>query len=446
MPPLTELLREKIIIGALGVVGLIFVGSAAYYFIESRPPTVSAVSTTASVTSDVLATGSVTPLQNPDLSFQVAGQVRYVRAVVGQKVSAGTLLATLDTGILSANYAAAQATLSGLAAGPRTVDVAGKQTSVQTAQTTLDNEYSRLASLLAADAGQAEDAVHATDQLYLSMTYVDFPHLSLAPQHQSIADAAGYDRAALDIDFQSWDKSLAGLQTSSPASIDAALDDTIARLIRIRTYFTDLTSAANDAFPELSPAKLANISSERASVNSLIVALTNEKQTLSSYRLAVKSANDALSLTQAGSPVQDIAAAQARVNAAAAALAQAEIVAPFSGTVASVAIKAGDPASPNTPAISLLPNGNLEVEVYLSEIDMTKLSVGDAADVTLDAYGATTKFPATVASIDRAPTAVQGVSSYKATLMFTAADSRISTGMHANAVIHTAAATTTQSR
>lgn len=290
MPPLKELIREKLVISALGVVGVIFLASIAYYLSESRPPAVSASSAAnASTTGDIIATGTVTPIQNPDLSFQTAGQVRYVHAVVGQKVAAGTLLATLDTGILSANYAAAQATLSGLVAGPRNVDVAGKQTSVQDAQSTLTNEYAKVPALLSANAGQAEDAVQGTSQLFSTENSADYRHISFISQNQSAAESAGRDRRAIMDDISSWNSSLAELSlSSSQETLDAAINDTIARLTQVRTFFSDLSSAATNAQPILSSSELASIATGRTTVNNLIVSLNAEKQTLSNEKLAIK--------------------------------------------------------------------------------------------------------------------------------------------------------------
>ncbi len=113
MPPLKELLQNRAVQGALAVVALIAVGSITYYLIESAAPAVTyATVTTGDITQDVTATGIVTPVQNPTLSFEQGGQVASVEATVGEKVSAGTLLASLDTSVLAAQLDAAQAKLN----------------------------------------------------------------------------------------------------------------------------------------------------------------------------------------------------------------------------------------------------------------------------------------------------------------------------------------------
>jgi len=147
----------------------------------------------------------------------------------------------------------------------------------------------------------------------------------------------------------------------------------------------------------------------------------------------------------AGSTPQQIQAQQAQVDAASAnvALYDAQInnsivVAPFSGTVSSVRVKAGDIVAANTPAISLNPEGALQISVYLNEVDAAKVAVGNKATVTLDAYGSAQPFDATVVTIDRSPTMQNNIPAYKATLQFANSDAHITSGATANITITTA--------
>lgn len=442
MPSAKELLSNLYIQSSIGVVALILAGSVAYYLIGSKPPTLTYVQAAAgNVTEDVTGTGTVSPVQNPDLAFQVGGRVSDVSVKVGQRVEAGALLASLDTGVLGAQAAQAQANLAGVVAPPRGVDLAGKQTAVSSAQTTLDNTYAALPAVLEDAESKAETAVYTAADPYLTnLNGADQPRPAFTSNNGTAAAAAGADRQQLKAVFDGWDKELASFSTSStPADADSALATAISNATQVRRFFDDFVAAANNAYPALSQPELASITGGRASVNADILALTQQQQALSSQKLAVQSAQDVLTQTQAGATSQAVAAAQAQADAADAQLRQAEIIAPFSGTIASVQVKEGDVVSPNQSAIALIPDGGFEVDVYLSEVDATKLVVGDTADVTLDAYGAGADFPASVGTIDSAPTIVNGAPSYKVTLVFAKADARIATGMHANATIHAGA-------
>ncbi len=84
-------------------------------------------------------------------------------------------------------------------------------------------------------------------------------------------------------------------------------------------------------------------------------------------------------------------------------IADAVVVAPFAGTVASVQVQVGDIVPPNTVAISLNPNSPLQIDAYFSELQVTQIQLGAQAQVTLDAYGNSEVFPAQVITVDTSP-------------------------------------------
>ena len=94
--------------------------------------------------------------------------------------------------------------------------------------------------------------------------------------------------------------------------------------------------------------------------------------------------------------------------------------------------------SATTPTIGLIGNNGYKIEVYVPETDIGKIGLGNVADVTLDAYGPATIFPATVSLIDPAETVQDGISTYKVTLHFSQNDPRIKAGLTANVTIITA--------
>ena len=58
----------------------------------------------------VSSTGTIEPAQQANLNFATSGQVTSVDVTVGQKVTAGQVLATVSSASLSANVAQAEAT------------------------------------------------------------------------------------------------------------------------------------------------------------------------------------------------------------------------------------------------------------------------------------------------------------------------------------------------
>jgi RND family efflux transporter MFP subunit len=457
MPSLSQLLQNRAVQIALGVVIVIAAGSAAYYLIEAAPPSVAyATVTNGNITQDVTATGLVSPVQNPTLSFEQSGQVATVHATAGEKVSAGTLLATLDTSVLSASLEAAQAQLDLLEAPARSVDVAGKQTAVQAAETTLSNTYTNYQQTLVDAYTESEGAVTTGADPLFNFSYQADPSLTFTitpTANPSIKFTVAAERAALITLFPQWQKDISAItSSSSPAQLQAATQESLADLNTVETFLTDLLTAISTAnigaagFTQAQQtAAYASVNGARNTVNGLITSLTSANESITTQQLAVQSAQDQLNQTVAGATSQAIEAQQAVVAGIEAQIHQQEIVAPFGGTIASVSIKPGDVVNANTQAISLIPNGTFEVNVYLAENDVAKVKAGDTADVNLDAYGAGRDFPATVGSVDSSPSIDPNSpggtgGGYKVTLIFVNADPAIANGMHANATIHTGSA------
>jgi RND family efflux transporter MFP subunit len=462
MPPISELLKNKVVQGAIAIVVLIAIGSATYYLIESAAPAVTYASvTTGNIIQDVTATGVVTPVQNPTLSFEMGGQVASVNATVGETVSAGTVLASLDTSVLAAQLEAEQAKLNEMEAPPRTVDVAGQQTSVTTAQQSLANAYENYPQTLSSTLSQAEQAVYTGADPYFNLsTDENNPTTVFETNNDSNRVMVDGERYQLTQDFSAWQSQIASASaSSSPADLQSMTSASLTYLDDVRSFLVDMITALNDAqigpngFTAADQAQaLTTVNAALDNVNGLITALTNANQSLTSQQLAVESAQDSLNQTLAGATTQDIEAQQATVAGIQAQIAQEEIIAPFSGTVASVSVKKGDVVGANSEAVSLIPQGNFEVDVYLAENDATEVKVGDAVDITLDAYGTGRSFPATVSSVDTSPStdpnsgsasepgSSAGATGYKVVLVFNNADPAIANGMHANATIHAGSA------
>ena len=453
---LAELLKHKYILAAFGVVALIAIASGLYYVSGTKKPVaVSLPSDTGAA--DVTTSGTVEPLQNPNLSFQAGGKVMSVNVAVGDQVTAGETLATLDLAALSAtkaeaeaNLAAAQAKLDALTVGPRQTDIAVKQSAVNEAVQTKATTYAALPAALSDAYAKALDAVHAAADPLFSNPNTAQPTPNFTISDSSAASAVSLAKVAANAEMVKWHSELAALPVSpAGADLDAAETAALGHLSLVRQFEDTLILALDDAVPTSSftaaqiSAAQATVGSARATVNGLITSLTATEQSLVSEELAIQNANAALAQLTAGASAQDIEAGRAAVSAAEAAVAAVSaqiaenvVSAPFPGTVGSVSIKRGDTVAPGTPVITILPNSPLEVSVSVSERDVPNIAVGDAADVTLDAYGSGKTFPAHVSEVDSAPTVLGGVSAYVVKLSFDAPDASIKTGMTANAVIH----------
>jgi len=130
----------------------------------------------------------------------------------------------------------------------------------------------------------------------------------------------------------------------------------------------------------------------------------------------------------------EIAAAQARVDAAQATLNMARIVAPFAGIVTQAEPLPGDQVNPSTTAFRLDDLSSLYVDVQVSEVDINSVAVGQPADLTFDAILGKS-YHGEVVEVSNVGTTVNGVVNFTVTVQLTDDDSSVKPGMTAAANI-----------
>ena len=126
----------------------------------------------------------------------------------------------------------------------------------------------------------------------------------------------------------------------------------------------------------------------------------------------------------------DLAAAQARVEAAQATLNMAHLTAPFAGTVTEASPLAGDQVTAGTIAFRLDDLSSLMVDVELSEVDINSVTVGQAVTLSFDAILGK-EYQGQVTKVSQAGTVVGGVVNFTVTVELTDADELVKPGMTA---------------
>jgi HlyD family secretion protein len=126
----------------------------------------------------------------------------------------------------------------------------------------------------------------------------------------------------------------------------------------------------------------------------------------------------------------DIAAAQARVDAAQATLNLAQMIAPFAGTVTESYPLSGDQVAAGATAFRLDNLSSLLVDVKVSEVDINSVSIGQPVVLTFDAILGK-EYHGEVRDVTQAGTSDQGVVNFTVTVELTDADSSVKPGMTA---------------
>ncbi len=223
-------------------------------------------------------------------------------------------------------------------------------------------------------------------------------------------------------------------------SISAQQTNVSAGISAVQTAQNNLNDAENNLNNAILAAKNA-LATAKASADQQIAAAQTK---IDGCHKAWLVAEAQLNQLKAGSRIQDVNLARAQANQAQAALDLARnqisnsiIKAPLDGVITKKNYEAGEQFSSSKPIFSLSGMNNFEIEIDVSEADIAKVSIGDQAEITLDAFGEDIKFYGQVIFIEPAETIIQDVIYYKVKISFDGEGKDIKPGMTANANITT---------
>ncbi|MCK5510163.1 efflux RND transporter periplasmic adaptor subunit [Candidatus Parcubacteria bacterium] len=240
------------------------------------------------------------------------------------------------------------------------------------------------------------------------------------------------------------------LTAAAISSVKTAKQNIETALINYETY----TASAENI---LSQALAAYDDSLRLAENNYSSAQINGEQQITTAQSRTDSAFEAWQVAQSRynqvvAPVNrhDISVSLARIKQAEASLASANknidncfIKAPINGTITKINFEIGEQPGIGSPVISMLGSNNYEIDVLISEADITKINRDDFASITLDAFGEDIIFLGKVDFIEPAETVIQDVIYYLVTIIFTESKeknaflSNVKSGMTANIDITT---------
>jgi multidrug efflux pump subunit AcrA (membrane-fusion protein) len=230
----------------------------------------------------------------------------------------------------------------------------------------------------------------------------------------------------------------------------------------VNTAISNVTSAEQNIATQ-KVTNQTNLDSAQSAVNSAESALSLSKQSLASVKAsaaakinsaqnaiksaegALKQAQDQLTLKKAGPSLPEIALYKAQVQEAQANLdliqnqiRDSSLIAPKAGIVTKINGEVGETATTASEFISIITAENFQIKANISEVDISKVKIGDEVEITFDALGPEKEFKGEVVEIDPAETEISGVVYYKVATIFTADSEIIKPGMTANLDIQTA--------
>ena len=431
--------------------GLIIIVLVVFFGFKGNTPT--ATTTTVergTVLSEVSVTGTVKPAQSVEMAFETSGRFTDIQASVGEHITRGQILANLDGQQESAqimqakaSLASEKATLTQLEQGARPQEIQAKELALSSAKEVLSGYYTDAVTVSDDAYAKSSDAVRNKIDAMFDNDESDSPSLTFSSGDSQAEVNAEFDRLRATNALDAWDVERTAVKTSF--SDDGALQllkNAVDHMEVVLTLLSDLqntlASASGISQTTIDTYK-TNINTARVNVVGSLSSTQAQIQAINKQVITVKTAQNDLDLTREGTRQETIDAQKAKVAYAQSQVAYAQsqwektvIRAPFNGIVTKIDIDQGQIVTANTPAIAVIGEGKYEIEANVAESDISKVSVNKTATVTLDAYGSGVVFDAIVEKVDIGATMIEGVATYKTTLLFTDQDSRILPGLTAN--------------
>lgn len=344
-------------------------------------------------------TGDVTSMNHATVLAQSAGEIVHLYRALGDRVSAGDIIATFENSSQQAALVQAQGAYDAAqAALAKTTGANASNSTINSAQAAQSLENTQLSALTALQSAYAslDDAIRTkTDTLFSnpqsSPTLLPFT----IPNNQLVVNIQN-TRLSL---AQTLNHAQALANASSSADIDATINSMIGDAQTVQDYLNNMVMAMNQAVPnQVQPAATiaagqASAGAARSEVIGAITSLTSAKNAYDAGQASVQTTSNT-----AGSGLEsDIAASQANVksalgslDAAQAALAKTIIRSPISGLIVSLPITQGTYISQFAQVAQISNPGALEVDSYVTSDDAKTLAIGGKAAISDSGTGVIT--------------------------------------------------------
>ncbi len=433
------------------IIGVVAVLAAVGYFVvpnflssRSTTPQVNAQDAAAPDTTtirpatdaaQVNAAGNIALQKERPVVLEVDGIVTNVAVNVGDVVSSGDVLLALDTTDLARtvqtaklNLQSAQASLDKLTEAASAEEIAAAQASLTSAQENLqevqagpsDEELAAAAANLQSVQAKYQDlrdgpsdaeltqlsANMEKAQITLQQAQWSYDKIAYSDSVGSSSQAAQLQQATID-----YESAKAAYEQSTAAVSQADLQSAWSAVQSGQQQLDDLKAKPTAA--ELASAE-AQVASAAANLDNLLNGTSTAE--LQSAQISVEKAKLDLQ--------------QAEEN-----LAKANLSAPIDGTVLAANVVEGQRVSSGLTAFTLADTDALELTVNVAEVDISKITPGQQAEITVDALPDRT-FSGEVSRVAPSSTSSSGVVNYPVTIAITDDDlTGIRSGMTSVATI-----------
>ena len=344
-------------------------------------------------------TGKVTSLNEATILAQTSGEIVSLSHALGDRVSAGGVIAQFENSsqlaaVLQAQgaYDAAQANLDKVLNGNRSELVDISQTTAAKAQTNLAQTKTSTIDTIRNAYGVNDDAIRSKLDVVFSNPRTTNVQFSMNTSNQSIVNKITQERVTVEAMLNAEAERSQNLNASSDlvAELAQAADDTR----QLKSFADDVAAALNIAIASQSVSQatisgyIATASAVRSSFSASLTSLSSASQALTAASAQADVAATQLQQDTSGSRPEDDAAARAALkqaqgalNAAQANLEKTIVRSPISGTIVSLPVTRGDFVSSFAQVAEISNPQALQIKVYVTSDDARTIAVGGAVAI-----------------------------------------------------------------
>ncbi len=353
---------------------------------ETAPRAVhtASVAELASGGSSVSIIGTVESVSEADVRAESGGRITSVSVSIGDRVRAGSVLATFENSSQRASVLSAQGSYeAALAAAAQSEVTSGASAEdVARAQTTAWSAYrSAFISLDSIMRNTLDPLFEGYN--YTALRLIDF----------------SWERRLIRYDLEDWGKASLG---AAPSNITPSLTEGEALITRFETLLDDMYAhiirQERESTKAIIDAYKVELSTARTELNSARTSLVSARAALESTEAAYERAQIAGSGGEVSAADAQVKQALGSLRLAQAALAKTIVRAPIDGVVNTVHVSTGEFVSMGSPVALVLNNSALVITAYLSETDRSRIDIGSTVTIEGGFEGTVTNI---APSIDR---------------------------------------------
>lgn len=453
-------MRRYFPIGRRAGVGIILLvilagGSLVYFFLrKGATQEKHAIVVRGILTQEINVTGKLKAVRSVDLAFEHSGKIAGVYVKIGERVTPGMLMVSLESADLVADRKEQEAVIAGeiakldeLKKGTRPEEILLQETKVNNMKLSLEGAYRNAYDKIQDAYTKTDDAVRSKSDQLFSNPRSPTPHFNYSFADSVLLSSLEQDRVALESKLNDWRTSLAILLTRDRFGVER--ERASVYLASVKVFIDKMALAVTSLAPSTSLSQAAidgyksDISTARTNVNTAIANLTAADEKIRDADSALKIAQQELELKKAGSTFEAVLAqeskvrqAQAKLESISAGLAKMSLRSPLTGVVTKLEADPGEIAQVNSILVSLISDAALEIEANIPEVDVGQLKVENRVRVVFDALPGEI-FSGAVGYIDPAETVIDGVVNFRTTVFLDASNPQFKSGYTANLSIET---------